>query len=147
QAPPRIVVEHLMLEADGQVPSDYKFFVFGGRAEFLYQVQGRFSTETRTCYTLEWEPIPVLLCENPTHPGPAPPQLSRMIEVAETLGEGFPFMGIDTYGHRGRVCVGEVTPHPNGGMCLFTPQSFDVDFGKLLDLDQFRGRYWVKGGD
>lgn len=142
QATPHIVIENLMLEPDGQVPGDYKFYVFDGRVELLYHVGGRYTEQTRTFYSLDWSPLPVQYDRHPFRPTLQPPCLDQMIEIAETLGRGFPFMRIDTYCHQGRVHVGEMTPHPNSGMCRFNPSSFDLELGKNLKLDRYRGRYW-----
>jgi hypothetical protein len=136
---PRILVEHLMVDANGTVPYDYKCLVFHGRLEIIYCVRNRFSVKTIAYYRREWQPIDLHAEERERFYTDPPPLLEEMIELAEALGRPFPFMRVDIYCHEGRAYVGELTPHPNSGMGVLEPSSYDLEFGKLLNLTSLKG--------
>jgi hypothetical protein len=134
----RIVVELLMVDDDGRIPDDYKFFTFHGKVQIIYCVRDRFTNKTVTIYRPDWKFVPVNVEDRPNDHSPPPPLLDHMIEIAERLAQGFPFMRVDTYCHAGKLYVGELTPHPNSGMFRANPPSFDLELGGYLDLGQFR---------
>lgn len=51
--------------------------------------------------------------------------------LAETLGEGFPFVRVDLYEIDGHPYVGELTFTPSAGFHTLDPDQIDFDLGKL----------------
>lgn len=79
--PRRVVVEELLLGADGGVPDDYKFFVFHGTCRYISVDRGRFARRTQDFFTPDWSHVPL-------SGGPpwAEPPIARPERLAEMLG-------------------------------------------------------------
>jgi hypothetical protein len=123
-----IVEEHL---GDGQVISDYKFYVFGGVPRLVQVDSDRFSGHRRRFYTTKWEPLEYTNVF-PIAPTQTPPiSLGKMLKAASELGSAFDFMRVDLYEANDAVYFGELTPYPEGGMKPFMPASLDRGLGDL----------------
>ena len=55
-----------------------------------------------------------------------------MIELAEILAEGEPFLRVDLY-DMGRPVFGELTFHPESGLGQFTPSDWDERVFRYLE--------------
>ncbi|MCW0216267.1 MAG: hypothetical protein OJJ54_23195 [Pseudonocardia sp.] len=131
RVPRRIIVEELLVGADGAIPDDYKFFVFHGRCAFVQVDAGRFGRRTQDFFRPEWLHLPLSGGPPWAEPEPAKPgRLTEMIEVAERLGAGTDFVRVDLYDVDGRVVFGELTSFPAGGESPFDPECFDEEFGR-----------------
>jgi hypothetical protein len=133
--PPRLLVEELLRGPDGQVPVDYKFFVFGGRVRLVSVFSGRFYDERINLYLPDWTPVDAEW-DSPRadHELPRPHSLERLVEVAEALGRGIDFVRVDLYDLGERVVFGELTSYPAGGFVQFEPASFDAEVGRWWTL-------------
>ncbi|MGA8210168.1 MAG: ATP-grasp fold amidoligase family protein [Nocardioidaceae bacterium] len=128
--PRRIMVEELLVGADGAVPDDYKFFVFHGTCRYVQVDRGRFETRTQDFFTREWSHLPL----NGGHPWatprlPRPARLEEMIRLAQRLGQGTDFVRVDLYDLPERIVFGELSSFPAGGDSPFDPESYNVQFG------------------
>lgn len=128
--PRRVLVEPMLLTADSDVPEDYKFFVYGGRAEFILVDLDRFILHTRALYDRDWRELEGTY-QYPAAPRrvPRPQNLSSMIEIAEKIGKAFDFVRVDFYSLDGNIYFGETTFYPTGGLGKFTPHELDYRFG------------------
>ncbi|HTT85961.1 MAG TPA: ATP-grasp fold amidoligase family protein [Acidimicrobiales bacterium] len=127
----RIVIEELLLDADGHIPPDYKFFVFHGRACLVQVDTDRFGVRRRTLFRPDWTPVDARLTYPPAEPAPSRPDaLDEMTRIAEALGQETDFVRVDLYDVDGRVVFGELTSYPGGARKVFTPESFDVELGR-----------------
>jgi teichuronopeptide biosynthesis TupA-like protein len=131
RVPRRILVEELLTAGDGDVPDDYKLFVFHGVCHYVQVDRGRFGGRTQDFFTADWTPVPL----SGGHPWSDPPvqrpqRLQEMVHVAERLGRGTDFVRVDLYLLPGRVVVGELTSFPAGGDSPFDPPSYDLEFGR-----------------
>ena len=136
---PSIVVERLLLDGRGQIPSDYKFHCLNGAVRFVQVDFDRHGSHTRNLYDPEWR---LLDCRYlyPNGPDVEPPkQLELMIALAEKMAGLFPYVRVDLYNLGADVWFGELTFHPEGGLAPFVPRSWDVDFGAMLTLDTGEG--------
>ena len=125
--PPRILVEELLLQ-DGDLPYDYKFYVFHGRVRLVIVDIDRYGRHLRNLYSRDWEVVPV---ENRHSRGPEverPSLLDEMVSIAERLGEAVDFVRVDLYALHDRVVFGEMTNYPGAGE-RFRPAFFDYDLG------------------
>jgi hypothetical protein len=131
QVPRRILVEELLAGGDGDVPDDYKLFVYHGVCRFVQVDRGRFGGRTQDFFTADWTPVP-LSGGHPWSDPPVerPPLLPEMLDVAERLGADTDFVRVDLYLLPARVVVGELTSFPAGGDSIFEPASFDLEFGR-----------------
>lgn len=112
-------------------PTDYKFFVFDGRARAVHVDEDRFGRHRRSIMSIGWEFLGGCHVEMPDRPPARPAHLDEMVRVAERLGSGFDFIRVDLYDVGGRVVVGELTPYSMGGVGAFTPRSLDHDLGRF----------------
>jgi hypothetical protein len=127
----RILVEELLRDAVGNIPEDYKLFVFHGRCHFVQVDQGRFSTRTRDFFTRDWQALNMSggLPRNDELPE-RPPRLEEMLRVAEALGSVTDFVRVDLYCLPDRVVMGELTSSPAGGDSPFHPPRWNMIFGE-----------------
>jgi hypothetical protein len=129
--PRRVIVEELLVDVDGAIPDDYKFFVFHGTCFYVQVDSGRFGRRTQDFFSPDWRHIPLRGGHPWAHPQPAEPAcLTEMIGVAERLGADTDFVRVDLYDVDGRVVFGELTSFPAGGDSPFDPESFDAEFGR-----------------
>jgi hypothetical protein len=131
QVPRRVIVEEMLVSANGTIPDDYKFFVFHGRCAFIQVDSGRFDHRTQDFYRRDWQRVPMSGGPPWADPEPARPEhLDEMIRLAERLGQETDFVRVDLYDVDGRVVFGELTSFPAGGDSPFTPEMFNTEFGR-----------------
>jgi hypothetical protein len=129
--PRRILVEELLAGPTGEIPDDYKFFVFHGEARFVQVDSGRFGRRTQDFFRPTWERLGLSGGPPGASPPPARPErLAEMVSIAERLGRDTDFVRVDLYAVPGRVVVGELTSYPAGGDSPFDPECFDLEFGR-----------------
>ena len=140
--PPAIVVEELLLDENGRVPSDFKFHCFGGKVAAIQVDLDRETAHRRNFYDLEWNLQPFIWTEwevdKPSWPNgravERPAALAEMVRVAETLAADFPYARIDLFYCGGKVYFGEITFYHGGAFERFDPPEFDRFFGDKLAL-------------
>lgn len=139
---PRIICEEL-LQDDRQKVSliDYKFFCFGGKAEFMYVSGGMEDhSSARISFTdLDGRPLEFRRRDYmPFAAGeiPMPARLPEMVEIAEKIARsiGNPFVRIDLYEVNGKVYFSEITFYPNSGFIPFEPEEWDLKLGEMIKL-------------
>jgi hypothetical protein len=133
--PPRIMVEELLLGPDGQIPPDYKFFIFHGEVQIIEVHSNRFGDHHCNIVRPDWTHIDAQLsagkARNDIH---RPDTLERMIDIAEKLGRETDFVRVDLYDAAGRIVFGELTSYPGGGYSPYSPESFDVELGGYWNI-------------
>ena len=141
---PRIIVEELVDDGAGEVPRDYKYYVFHGRVAMIQLDEGHFSEHRRNFYSPAWEKLDVRMNRpNIGRQVPPPAHLAEMIRAAEALGQEIDFVRADFYDTGGRIFFGELTTTPGGGLEPFSPANFDFHLGALWNVGQ-RGRAAVQ---
>ncbi|WP_146493055.1 ATP-grasp fold amidoligase family protein [Vibrio cyclitrophicus] len=134
EIPRKIIIEKLMLDKDGKVPFDYKFFIFNGKVEFIQVDADRFSGHHRILYTSNWDKLNVdYLVDSGGKAVDRPLNLEKMIQLAEKLGEDFEFMRVDLYDLEGDIFFGELTPYPSAGYGPISPVSYDFELGNKIE--------------
>lgn len=117
----------------GELPIDYKVFVFGGRASFIQVHLEREKRHRWIVFDRSW----VRVSAPSKDMDPAPPKsLGRILDAAETLARGFDFVRCDFYEIDESPLFGEMTFYPGSGLDKFSPVSLDKEFG----------RYWLDAG-
>ena len=127
---PMLLVEELMFDEEGLLPSDFKFFMANGKCLFIQVDSSRFDGHRRDLYTESWEKIPgsYQYPESGSNM-PRPRHLDEMLSVANDLASGVDFVRVDLYETNKGVKFGELTNYPGGGIEKFTPKSLDSEFG------------------
>ncbi len=140
--PRKIICEKFMENTNGEPLFDYKFFCFSGEPRYIMVNSARFDDLKTDMYSTDWEwlemqdghyPIAGDKFQRPT-------QLDKMLEMAEKLSEGIPFLRVDFNVWDGKIFVGELTLYHSGGLEKFTtPPEYeehywDEKLGKELKL-------------
>lgn len=132
---PRYVVEHLMQTEDGKCPDDYKFYCFNGEIKFVSVVSSRFDEQySITNFDRNGEMLPFTY-NVPRNERLEKIDLDKFKPVVEKLAKRFKFVRVDLYDFQDEIKFGELTFTPFNGMGMFTPDSFDYEFGKLLNIE------------
>lgn len=130
----RIMFEEL-LEADGEVPDDYKLFCFDGEPRFLYVAKDRLVKLKTNFYDLNMNQLPVSVeveghvVDNFPEKIEAPPNFDRMLAIARRLSEGIDFVRVDLYNLGGRIRFGELSVYCANGLMKCNPPEWDLKFG------------------
>lgn len=128
---PTVMVESMLTMPEGDIPEDYKFFVYHGRVHYIQVDCGRFKQHVRNMYDRDWNLLPVRL----THPQAGatlakPKNLEEMINIAEKIGSGFDFSRVDLYSTDNGIFFGEITFYPGAGLEKFSSEEWDNKFGE-----------------
>lgn len=110
------------------LPTDYKVFVFGGRARFVQVHLGRAADHRWIVFDADWRRVSGA-SGDPDPPRPA--ALAEMLSAAERLARGFCFVRADFYEIAGRPRFGELTFYPGSGLERVEPPRLDLLMGLL----------------
>ena len=132
-----IVVEELLVNEKNPEAgvNDYKIFCYNGKAEYVIVDADRYIGHKRNFYDIQWNRLEVTSdCPACDREIEKPENYEKMIEIAERLSEGFPYVRVDLYNVSGKIYFGELTFYPWSGYVQFTPDSYDFLFGEKFIL-------------
>lgn len=132
----RILAEEYIEDKNGH-QDDYKIFCFNGEVKFLKIVFNNSTGHHANFYNKKWELLPFYEADvlpDPQAEISAPDNFEKMIEIAEKLSEGIPFLRVDLYNLDGKIFFGETTFYPAGGWDFYAPKDADEYIGALMDL-------------
>jgi hypothetical protein len=140
--PPRIIVEKLLLDENGQVPFDYKFHCCNGVVEVIQVDIDRHINHKRNLYDRDWNRLPFvwsLYSDNkPLWPQgrdvEKPDSLAQMLMLTEKIASQFSYARVDWYYLAGRIYFGELTFHHGSGFERIIPFEWDEKLGDKLKL-------------
>lgn len=139
----KIICEELLMNEDKSIPDDIRFFCFNGKPRFFcvdfdsVDERGEKKSEYyRNTYSLNGELIDVNLGRpnNSEFKFETKGDISKMISIASKLSEDFIFVRIDMFIVNDKIYCGEITPIPQGGSGVVSPDSFDYKFGEFMKL-------------
>ena len=139
---PRIVVEKVIKDKEGNLPGDYRFFCFDGIPRLLMMDFGVLTDQgrhkfayPRNIYDMDFNLLPVRIGrDNYRGKVEKPENLDRMIQIAARLSQPFPVVRVDLYNVDGVIYFGEMTFY-HGGCCQeITPEEWDLKMGSWIDL-------------
>lgn len=115
--PKKIIIEKYLENGENQLPADYKVYCFNGVAKAILHISDRGTTAKKAgFFTPDWRfagtPNDKYVSFDPVPD--RPDSLPEMLEAAEKLSEGFPFVRVDFYECDGRAVFGEMTFTPAG---------------------------------
>lgn len=138
--PKQIICEKYLDTKQGFLPYDYKLYCFNGKVKAILFIMDRDNNKKGGFFSPEW-----------TYLGPAskdyrgfditpekPYSLDVMLECAEVLAKGFPFVRVDFYQCGDRAIFGEMTFTPAGGIHLSQINIEGKPMGTLLDISDIR---------
>jgi hypothetical protein len=122
--------------------TDYKFYCFDGRPEYLYVSKGleNHSTARVSFYDMNFIEGPFGrkdFASYDTKP-PKPLNFEKMKQLAVKLSKGYTFLRVDLYEINGKIYFSELTFHPCSGLMPFNPEKYDYELGKMLSLPEKR---------
>ena len=130
---PRGLLVEPFVGTDGELPLDYKIFVFGGRATHVQVHLEREKRHRWIVFDRNWTRVSAATADaDPVRPK----SLDRMLNAAETLARGIDFVRCDFYEIDGAPLFGEMTFYPGSGLDKFNPVTLDSEFGQ----------YWLDAG-
>ncbi|MEX1214276.1 ATP-grasp fold amidoligase family protein [Saccharospirillum sp.] len=135
----KIMVEQLLLEQSGSIPSDYKFCMIHGECAFIKVDKSRFNNFTSTLYDSSWNKLKVDWRRPQDDYSPAPQQLEKMLEIARALSKKLDFIRVDYYVLGDHFYLGELTNYPVRGRGKFNPTEFDFEMGRRWVLPGANG--------
>lgn len=118
---------------------DYKFFCFNGKVRFFKVDFGRFIEHRANYYNPDCQLLPygeVVCPPDPDANVEIPSNISKMVELAEILSAGIPFLRVDLYNLNGHIYFGELTFFPASGLSKWTDDKWDKEMGDLLVLNE-----------
>jgi len=131
---PRIVVEKMLLDPNGNPPIDYKIWCMNGKV-IMFQVDtGSKGNHIITFLDPSWKTLPFKKNYPVDENVICPSNLKEMITIAEKLSEDFLFVRVDLYNINNSIYFGELTFHPESGFGSFTPFEADYKLGQMLNL-------------
>jgi hypothetical protein len=132
---PRFICERLILDENGQLPVDYKFFCFNGEPLYIQVDLDRFIDHKRVFFNPLWELQPFrLLYPSTSKDIPEPENLDVMLNIAQKLSSGHIFTRVDLYDIKGSVFFGEICFYPENGKGIFYPRNWDFILGEHINL-------------
>lgn len=131
---PKIIIEKYIDSGDGQL-TDYKFFCFNGKPEFVQVDRDRFQGHKRAFYNMNWEKLDFSTGYD-TVDEERPCELEKMKNLAIEFAKRFSFVRVDFYNVGKEIWFGEFTFFPDCGFYNYEPDKWDFYWGKLLKLPQ-----------
>ena len=134
----RIIIEEYIDSNAENGLTDYKFFCFNGKFEYMYVLCDRVLGKhvKLGIYNKNLEKLNVYRNDElPLHEEiELPDNISEMIEKAEKISAPFPHARVDMYNENGKILFGEVTFFDGSGYMSYDPDSFDFEIGSKFDL-------------
>ena len=134
--PKGILCEELLLDKDGNIPSDYKIHCFNnnGKTKCFVQVDfSRFKKHTRNIYDEKFNFIDMRLSDLDNNRNMVkmkkPKNYDEMLAVAKKLSEDFNYVRVDLYNVDGKIYFGELTFTHGAGLENFYPRKMDKTWG------------------
>lgn len=134
----RIIAEKYLEDKNGSL-NDYKLMCFNGEVKCSFVCSDRFNGKGLkvTFFDKEWVKMP--FCRH--YPSadyeiPAPTTYNKMVELAEKLAKGIPFVRVDFYEVNGHPYFGEMTFFPGNGVEEFRPEEWDYTLGNWIDINK-----------
>lgn len=131
---PKIVIEKYIDNGDNQL-TDYKFFCFNGKPQYIQVDRDRFDEHKQAYYDMEWKKINLQTGNVPVDEE-CPPMFEEMKKIAGELSKPFPHVRIDFYNIGDKIYFGEFTYFDGSGFYNFDPDEMDFEWGNQLVLPE-----------
>ena len=138
----KLICEKFIETDSGELPLDYKFYCFNGKAEYVMICYNRNSSEGSKVkyyfFNRNWK------LQRINHDGkaasenfsiPKPEGIEKLFEYADKLSKPFPFVRADFYLEKGKPIFGELTFTPAGGFDNNRLPETQILMGDLLKLE------------
>lgn len=134
---PKIIAEAYLENNDYSQLIEYKIFCFNGEPQYVLVCKGEAHGGNRTndLYDLEFNHIPLVLTyPNTKEFDSKPQQFDDILYCSRVVSKGIPQLRVDWYIVNNKPYFGEATFFHDCGYCIFKPEKWDEELGKLIDL-------------
>ena len=124
--------------------TDYKFFCFNGKPEFIYVSNDLVHDRQAQIgfFYLNGKKMPLKREDYTDIPSvELPVFFDKMYDVAKNLCREFPFVRVDFFIANGRYYFAELTFTPSACMMPFNPDKYDFEWGRMLDISEAMRTY------
>lgn len=132
------IVPHITCEEYlGECITDYKFFCFNGKPQYIYISSDLIHDRQAQIgfFYLDGKKMPLIRDDYaPMDIDQLPDFFEDMKRDAEVLCQDFPFVRVDFFIANNTYYFAELTFTPSGGMMPFNPTKYDLEWGKMLTL-------------
>ena len=121
----------------GDCITDYKFFCFNGKPEFIYVSNDLIHDRQAQIgfFYLDGKKMPLKRDDyTDIEEITLPAFFEEMKECATALCSEFPFVRVDFFVANGRYYFAELTFTPSAGMMPFNPEKYDLEWGDMIDI-------------
>lgn len=118
--------------------TDYKFFCFNGEPKFIYVSNDLIHDRQAQIgfFYLDGSKMPLKREDYTDIPSiELPPFFDRMVADAKVLCKDFDFVRVDFFLADDTYYFAELTFTPSGGMMPFNPDKYDLEWGKMLNIN------------
>lgn len=139
---PKILVEKLLINEQGNIPNDIKIHCFNSEPRFIYCSVDRESKDIRGIFDQNFKPLKMTLGKDPSKfkndDISKPKQLDLMLELASKLSKGLPYVRVDIYDMEDELYFGEMTFFQGSGFDPLFPFEMDKFWGTQLEIDHIK---------
>ena len=138
---PGIIVEEALINRQNPEAgvNDYKIFCYNGTPKYVIVDVDRYVGHKRNFYDVNWKRIMMTSdCPAADVELERPKNFERMLEIARTLSEDFPYVRVDLYNVDGKIYFGELTFYPWSGYVQFEPDEMDFVLGEDFNLKKMK---------
>lgn len=117
--------------------TDYKFFCFNGKPQFIYVSNDLVHDRQAQIgfFYLNGKKMPLKRDDYTDIESVELPEFfEEMYKVAKDLCKDFPFVRVDFFVANGRYYFAELTFTPSACMMPFNPEKYDLQWGRMLDI-------------
>lgn len=135
----RLIAERLLMDKNGNLPRDYKFFCINGEPVICMVCSCRDINTLKSKFSLyripNWEKIDGIKCGGYEGVIDKPACLDEMIDVSRRLSSGLRQVRVDLYELEGKVYFGEMTLTAAAGRQTRFKQSILDELGAMIDIE------------
>jgi hypothetical protein len=139
-----ILIERMLDFPAGNVAANVRFFVYHGKARYLYVVvnSNEMGKPTIDYFDIDWNPLDVCEVGFPRAIGGVerPANLDKAVAIAEKIAAEFDFVRMDMYLVDDRIYFGEATFYPCAGVARQEPSEWGLRFGEPWKIEHGRRR-------
>lgn len=144
----KIICEEF-IESEKKVPDDYKFYCYGGKAEYVMICSGREKGKPEFYFfDRNWQFYPfdkksrltrsknnkAIWITKDNHEIIKPKNLELMFDYADKLSKDFDFVRVDLYNALDKIYFGELTFTPSAGMDSDCTEEGLIELGKKIKI-------------
>ena len=132
-----IICEEYLENRKGQL-IEYCLHCFDGKVKFIEVHTDRFKGYKENYYYTDWIETEFRgRLKSKADYIEKPKNLEKLIELGESLAQGFPYVRVDFNDVDDKLYFGELTFTPGNGMCEFHPIEKDIEIAKMIDLNKY----------